>query len=182
MEDSRCFGRTRSRKAAVCRGDGSCIVFVLAKGSRAVPKLRQPSRAERDDLTFAESQRMLCTMTPSCSVGDVVLSRFDLRTTCMCEHILAQRPNCGAPLGLREVGSALSPAHRTLASTNRQRPRPAEGHCFWRAEQRRVDHWVSENRRWSALMVNKRNALKTVTEGWSKRGDVDCGTVGFSKA
>ena len=125
---------------------------------------------------------MLCTMTPSCSVADVVLSRFDLRTTCMCEQVLAQRPNCGAPLGLREVGRALSSAHRTLPSTNRQRPRPAEGHCFWMAEQRRVDHWVSENRRWSALRVNKRNALKTVTEGWSKKGDVDRGTAGRSKA
>lgn len=153
----------------MCRGDGSCIVFVLAKGSRAVPKLRKPSRAERDDVTFDDSQRMLCTMTPSWSVADVVLSRFDLRTTCMCEQVLAQRPNCGAPQGLWEVGRALSSAHSTLASTNRQCPRPAEEHCFWRAERRRVDHWVSENRRWSAVRVNKRNALKTVTKGWCKK-------------
>lgn len=95
--------------------------------------------------------------------------QIDLRTTCMWEQVLAQRPNCGAPLGLWEVGRALSSAHRTLTSMNRQRPRPAEGGCFWRAERRRVDHWVSENRWWSFVRVNKRNALKTMPGEWCRK-------------
>jgi hypothetical protein len=37
---------------------------------------RQSSRAERDVVISAVSQTMLCAMTPSCSVAEIVLSRL----------------------------------------------------------------------------------------------------------
>lgn len=182
MEDSRCFGRTHSRKAAVCRGDGSCIVFVLAKGICAVPNLRKPSRAERDDATFAESHWMLCSMTPSCSVADVVLSRFGLHTTCMYEQVLAQRPNCGAPLG------ALGSGPRSLVCAQNTRinepPAPKAGRWTLLLEGGAAESGSLGVRKPPVECCEGQQTkhAENSDRRMVQKGDVDCGTAGWSKA
>lgn len=151
---------------------------MLAKGSRAVPELRQPPRAEPDDVTFDQSQRILCIMTLSCSVADVALSGFDLRTTCMC--------TCAKAI-LRRAAGALGSGPRSLVCARNTRinepPVPKADRRTLLLEGGAAESGSLGVRKPPAeCYVNKRNTLETVTEGWCKKGMSGCGTAGWSKA
>jgi hypothetical protein len=117
-------------EAAVCRGDGSCVVSVLAKGIACRTKVEKASRAERDVAIFAVSQR--CCYASFRSVAEIN-SRVWNCVRHACESIYSCKGQGVARRWRhREVGRALSSA-LAYASANRQCPRPAKGSWFWRA-------------------------------------------------
>ena len=110
----------------------------------------------------------LCTVTCSCWVAKMVLSRYDLRTTYIWEHVPTQRPSCGAPLGAHGKWAALSSAHSRPRCINEpSRPVPkAAGRSKLLLEGRSGGQWSTLGVRkppGECCEGNKRNALETAT-------------------
>lgn len=112
----------------------------------------------------------------------MVLSKTELRRTCMWQRILAQRPGCGAPLGAQASGAG---------SRLRSRPRCINETSVPKAGRKRLLLEGGAEAR-GALSVrkpvveccegSKRNVLKTATGASVQERDGGCGTAGVGES